>query len=35
MYPKIIQWLSEKKLKIGELGIEFEQQILREPIEFG
>jgi len=35
MYPKILQWLSEKKLQIGENSIEFEQQILQEPIEFG
>jgi len=34
MYPKIIQWLSEKKLQIGEHSIEFEQQVLQEPIEF-
>lgn len=35
MYPVILQWLSEKKLQIGKHGIEFEQQLLREPIEFG
>ena len=35
MYPKIIQWLSEKKFQIGEHSIEFEQQVLQEPIEFG
>jgi len=34
MYPKIIQWLSEKKLQISEHSIEFEQQVLQEPIEF-
>jgi len=34
MYPKIIQWLSEKKLQIDEHSIEFEQQVLQEPIEF-
>jgi len=34
MYPKVLQWLSEKKLQIGNHGIEFEQQVLREPIEF-
>ena len=34
MYPVILQWLSEKKLQIGKNGIEFEQQTLREPIEF-
>jgi len=33
MYPIILQWLSEKKLQIGKHGIEFEQQLLREPIE--
>jgi len=35
MYPVVLQWLSEKKLQIGKHGIEFEQQLLREPIEFG
>ncbi len=35
MYPKIIQWLSEKKLQIDEHSIEFEQQVLQEPIKFG
>jgi len=34
MYPVVLQWLSEKKLQIGKKGIEFEQQTLREPIEF-
>ena len=34
MYPVVLQWLSEKKLQIGKNGIEFEQQTLREPIEF-
>ena len=34
MYPKLLQWLSEKKLQIGNHGIEFERQVLREPIEF-
>jgi len=34
MYPVVLQWLSEKKLHIGKYGIEFEQQILQEPIEF-
>ena len=34
MYPVVLQWLSEKKLQIGKKGIEFEQQLLRKPIEF-
>jgi phosphoribosylglycinamide formyltransferase-1 len=34
MYPKIIQWLSERKLKIGDHSIEFEEQVIHEPIEF-
>jgi len=35
MYPMVLQWLGEKKLQIGNHGIEFEHQPLREPIEFG
>lgn len=34
MYPKILQWLGEKKLQIGENRVEFEQQALQQPIEF-
>ena len=34
MYPKVLQWLSVKKLLISEHGIEFEKQVLQEPIEF-
>ncbi len=34
MYPKILQWLGEKKLQIGENRVEFEQRTLQEPIEF-
>jgi len=35
MYPTIIKWLGEKKLRIDEHSIEFEQQTLQHPIEFG
>ena len=34
MYPKVLQWLSEKRLLIGEHGIEFENQLLHKPIDF-
>ncbi len=34
MYPKILQWLGEKKLQIGENRVEFKQRTLQEPIEF-
>ena len=34
MYPKTLQWLSDKKLIIGEHGIEFEKQPLQKPIDF-
>ena len=34
MYPKVIQWLSEKRLLIDEHGIEFEKKFLQEPIDF-
>ena len=34
MYPRVLQWLGEKKLQIGEHRIEFEQRILQQPIEF-
>jgi phosphoribosylglycinamide formyltransferase-1 len=34
MYPVVLQWLSEKKLQIGQNGIKFDHHLLREPIEF-
>ncbi len=34
MYPKILQWLSEEKLLIGENRIEFEKLLLQNPINF-
>ena len=34
MYPKILQWLSDKKLLIDEHGIEFEKLPLQNPIDF-
>ena len=34
MYPIVLQWLGEKKLQIDEHRIEFEHQILQQPIEF-
>jgi len=34
MYPRVLQWLGEKKLQISEHRIEFEQRILQQPIEF-
>jgi len=35
MYPKVIQWLSENRLRIGEHRVEFDKQLLQEPIDFG
>ena len=34
MYPKVLQWLCEKKLQIHQHRIEFEQKILQHPVEF-
>jgi phosphoribosylglycinamide formyltransferase-1 len=34
MYPRVLQWLCEKKLQIGQHRTEFEQQILQQPVEF-
>lgn len=34
MYPRILQWLAEKKLQIGENRIEFDQHSFNQPIEF-
>lgn len=34
MYPELLQLISEKRLEIGEQSILFDQQLMRQPIEF-
>ncbi len=34
MYPKLLEWICNRELQIGETSIEFRQQTLHEAIEF-
>ncbi len=34
MYPRVLQWLGDKKLRFSEHGIELEKRSLQSPIEF-